>query len=258
MTAWLQLGISLRTRPTSAFWTALADTVEQARQRGWLQRWSLQAKEPGLRIRMQSAPTYSVRLLADLQRMVTAIERSEQVRNYRYNQYEPEELRFGGPWGMELFWDDADRDSDLAVAHHLLCSGVRPSHVLALASARDLIMRATPDAGEEWDVWARVAPPPEVASPPIADAETLLAASTDLHRLEGLLPAPIDGLIGRVRQANTLTCAGLSALTNSGLLAIGPRAWLTAVLPFRLNRWGFGPHTAWVLRAVADAGAPHE
>lgn len=251
---WLQLDLEVA-KPSPALWAALDGLVHRARAAGLLDRWFLQRKHPGLRLRLEAAAGRGVPLVLHTVHGLDALAASGEVRSWRHTVYEPEERRTGGPWGTELFWDDACADSTRLLEALCVAPGLRPPGLLGLATAGVLVRAATEDAAEAADVWSRLAgalgpAARATAAPQLAQAEELLSLADDVDALLEVLPAELAPVLAGAVRESRHSAAALLALARCGLLLQGPRAWLVAALPFRLNRAGLGALVpAVVLRA---------
>jgi thiopeptide-type bacteriocin biosynthesis protein len=242
---WVSLRVACPPRDFRDVLGALADTVVALRAEGGLLRWSYQLKDPGLVVRAQAAPGAVLQVLAGLESPLHHLATAGRVGQVSAEPYEVEEGRFGMPWGVDAFLDDADRDSTAAVA-------LVP--VIGVASAWDLVRRVGADRAEEWETWRTVAasfPAPATAEMPAA-VEEMAGSAWAMLSEQGAAPPEW----GRVATANEVTAASLQSLRRLGLLSVGVRRWTATSVLFRLNRWAVGPAAGDLARLIVEHGRP--
>jgi thiopeptide-type bacteriocin biosynthesis protein len=242
-TIWIQVNAALF--PATAEqpfvpWSALATTVERWRADGYFARFYFVRKPPGLRLRF-GGPDLGERLEPALTTWLSAAERRNDIRGFRFTGYEPERRRFGGKTGMGIAHDLFDADAALALRFEAgTASGDQDPPVsrrlLSLAICQDLFTRSLDDGAEVWDVWKGLEeavggaagvpfrPDPAV----VGEVRAFLAA-----------PGPAaSAVLDPARVANARVSAALRAAVSAGRLSRGPRRWLTAAAVFHWNRWG--------------------
>ena len=242
---WVSLRVACKPRDFRDVLGALGGTVVGLRAEAGLLRWSYQLKDPGLVVRAQAAPGAVLQVLAALESQLHQLAKAGQVGQVSSEPYEVEEGRFGMPWGVDAFLDDATRDSTAAVA-------LVP--VLGVASAWDLVRGVSADRAEEWEMWRTVAasfPEPAISEVP-APVKELAGSAWAILSEPGAAPPEWDA----IATANEVTAASLHSLRRLGLLTVGVRRWTATTVLFRLNRWAMGPAAGDLARLIVEHGRP--
>lgn len=250
--AWQHYSIEF-TDPATARQTAareLAPPLQDSVLRTELRSWWYLRKQPGWRLRCQSArpdTTLVDTVLADL---VTR----ELVADWSRGIYEPETVAFGGPAGMDIAHALFHHDS-----HHLL-SQPDPSHSSSSALGQrettvllfsQMLRAAGLDWFEQGDVWAKVAALRPACRPAGERADQLASA---VNRLLTANPLAVPDLIPTT-WCDAFATAGrqLAVLARTGQLHRGLRAVLAHHFLFQANRAGLsGPDQATLAALAVD------
>ena len=158
---WVQVNVRFFSEPDGSSeripWATLGSALANMRERN-LFLWSfLTRKPPGMRLRFAS-DHIAVQLLPALVSWLERVEEDGIIRCYRFEHYEPEIHRFGGPDGMEIAHFAFDADTRLILSYYgnpSLRETLVPQ-IYSILTLDDLFSQATDDPAETWDIWKRL------------------------------------------------------------------------------------------------------
>jgi len=256
----LQLHVGVNIDPVSDLpvmpWLQLAEAVAAWRAEGLLTRFFFVRKPPGLRLRFQADRR------AELEPVVAAwaaeLEDRGTVRSARFAIYEPETARFGGLAGTAVVEDWFGATAQCALAYECLephRQEAAPRVLVGLSLVDDLVRGVVDDDAERWEVWSAL----ERLTRPLpgaheVDLGVIEACLSRDERLRAQLESSMGSLMVDVFGANRRVSKHLRALARFDRLDVGPRAWLTAAIPFLWNHLGL-PLDPAVLRATVAGAA---
>ena len=242
---WVQVNVRFFSEPDGSSeripWATLGSALANMRERN-LFLWSfLTRKPPGMRLRFAS-DHIALQLLPALVSWLERVEEDGIIRCYRFEHYEPEIHRFGGPDGMEIAHFAFDADTRLILSYYgnpSLRETLVPQ-IYSILTLDDLFSQATDDPAETWDIWKRLEGLVRAVDPSAFTGESVERRALELSEKGRTMSAAqsVQNLLRDVRPAHGQIAASLRATRAANRLRIGVREWLAGAAVFHWNRLG--------------------
>lgn len=242
----------------------LGPQLQQAQETGTIAEWWFLRKYPCWRLRCRPGPKATrTEMKAAVGAVLDTMAADGAVERWWESLYEPEELTFGGPAGMDIAHDlfHADSRGTLEYLRHTpgmpnqVAVGRRELSVLLCST---LFRGARQDTGEQADIWHRVVRERPLAAEPSPDK--LNGMIPGLRRLisldtspTGTLFAPHGPLAFAAEWSEAFATTGrrLADAARDGTLERGLRDALASHVIFHWNRLGLPAATQAVLTRAA-------
>ncbi|WP_329142569.1 thiopeptide-type bacteriocin biosynthesis protein [Streptomyces sp. NBC_01456] len=242
----------------------LAPHLQQAQDAGTIAEWWFLRKHPCWRLRCRPGPKATrTAMTAAVGAVLDTMAADGAVERWWESLYEPEELTFGGPAGMDIAHDlfHADSRGTLDYLRHTpripnqVTVGRRELSVLLCST---LFRGARQDDNEQADIWHRVVRERPLTTEPSPDK--LNGMSPGLRRLISLDASPTGTLFAaegplafatQWSEAFATTGRRLADAARDGTLERGLRDTLASHVIFHWNRLGLPATTQAVLARAA-------
>jgi thiopeptide-type bacteriocin biosynthesis protein len=244
--------------------TRLGPPLQQAQEAGTIAEWWFLRKHPCWRLRCRPGPKATrVEMTAAVGAVLDTMADDGTVERWWESLYEPEELTFGGPTGMDIAHAlfHADSNGTLDYLQHTPASPDQPAvgrRELSVLLCTTLFRGARQDTGEQADIWHRVVRERPLTAEPSPDQLNTMAPG--LRRLislntspTGTLFAPNGPLPFAVQWSEAFATTGrrLADTARDGTLERGLRDTLASHVIFHWNRLGLPAATQAVLARAA-------